>query len=104
MAAFPLMLSVAKPNYISFVVPLLGVLAIEKWRHEVVVTRGMKRHRMAEDHAQRPMSLILYTSVLAHPAGPAADCTVGSPFGRIATESVVVGCARLQSSTDSFLQ
>jgi hypothetical protein len=33
-AAIPLMVSVAKPNYISFVVPLLGVLLIERWRRD----------------------------------------------------------------------
>lgn len=42
-AAIPLMVSVAKPNYVSFAAPLLGVLAIETWRRagEIRLTPGM---------------------------------------------------------------
>jgi hypothetical protein len=34
LAVTPLMVSVAKPNYVSFVVPLVGVLTIEWWRRD----------------------------------------------------------------------
>ena len=33
-AAVPLLVSVAKPNYLAFVVPLIGVLTIERWRRD----------------------------------------------------------------------
>lgn len=33
-AAIPLLVPVAKPNYLAFVVPLIGVLTIERWRRD----------------------------------------------------------------------
>jgi hypothetical protein len=43
LAAMPLMISVAKPNYVTFAVPLMAVFMVETWRRvgQQVVTRGM---------------------------------------------------------------
>jgi hypothetical protein len=43
LAAMPLMISVAKPNYVTFAVPLMAVFMVETWRRvgQRVVTRGM---------------------------------------------------------------
>jgi hypothetical protein len=43
MAGMPLMISVAKPNYVTFAVPLIAVFMIETWRRvgQQVVTAGM---------------------------------------------------------------
>ena len=42
-AAMPIMITLAKPNYVTLEVPLLGVLIIETWRRrgEIIVTPGM---------------------------------------------------------------
>jgi Glycosyltransferase family 87 len=43
LAAMPLMISVAKPNYVTFAVPLMAVFMIETWRRigRQVITAGM---------------------------------------------------------------